>query len=172
MNQGICISQNMRSLQANFKALEEFLDRQQNCMIIALQEIWRVTTPPKIKGFQPLYFKTRNFHKTRSNNQYGGVAIYVREGLKFQHLNVPFTEQVFEAIGITIKTKVNEIQIINIYSHPNTDKETFFNYIDMLPISNTKKTILLGDMNFDIMKPENMDVKQRGMGGQNAVARR
>ena len=160
MNQGICISQNMRSLQANFKALEEFLDRQQNCMIIALQEIWRVTTPPKIKGFQPLYFKTRNFHKTRSNNQYGGVAIYVREGLKFQHLNVPFTEQVFEAIGITIKTKVNEIQIINIYSHPNTDKETFFNYIDMLPISNTKKTILLGDMNFDIMKPENMDVTE------------
>ena len=115
----------MRSLEKNFRSLEEFIDRQKNCMIIALQEIWRVITPPKIKGFQPLYYKTRNFHKTRSNNQYGGVAIYVRDGIKFQHLDVPFTEQVFESIAITVKTPTKDIQIINVYSHPDTDKDTF-----------------------------------------------
>ena len=160
IDKDFCISQNIRSLEKNIRSLEEFVDNHVTCKVIGLQEIWKVTTSPKLKGFQPIYYKTRSYHQTKSNSKYGGVAFYVRNGLKYKQLEVPFTEQVFEALGIVLETGNTEIQIINIYSHPKTDKDTFARYIKLLPLSKEKKTIIMGDMNFDIMKNENLDITE------------
>ena len=154
MKKGFIITANIRSLAQNFKGLEEFLDKQDNCIMVALQEIWRVTTPPKLKGFQPMLYKTRK------NNRYGGVAIFLREGLKFKPLDSPYVDMVFESISIIIETKTQKIQVFNIYSHPKTDKQTFFKYMDKIPIAKNMKSVVLGDMNFDTMVTENMDITE------------
>jgi NOL1/NOP2/fmu family ribosome biogenesis protein len=78
------MSLNIQSLPAKFGDFKELIDNltDHKCNPeILLQEIWQVADPKLFihEDYQPLIFKCR------SNYSGGGVGIYLKKGIKFQH---------------------------------------------------------------------------------------
>jgi hypothetical protein len=74
--------------------------------IIALQETWRLKYPDllKINGFQNIIFKNRE------KGQGGGVGFYIRDGLDFKIIDMPFNDfkdKIFESLTIEVGSNIN-----------------------------------------------------------------
>ena len=121
--------------------------------VLCFNELW---DPPKsllnIKGYQKAITKSRN------GKRGGGVSIHVRLGIKtiktndFSNLNL----KSLEAISTTLEIKSKHFTIISIYRAPNKPfKESLKELEDILDSYSTLNStlILIGDLNFDILKP-------------------
>ena len=97
------ISWNIRSLQANFNEFKEFIDLLQRggCFldIICLTEIWILKDND--------FYNLENFNfvnKMRRQSSGGGVAFYVRKGIRFKELkNLSlFEEKIIESLTLKL----------------------------------------------------------------------
>ena len=164
------ISWNIRSLQANFNEFKEFIDLLQRggCFldIICLTEIWILKDND--------FYNLENFNfvnKMRRQSSGGGVAFYVRKGIRFKELkNLSlFEEKIIESLTLELDFgKKNKLTLSNVYRSnsplPNhtvgeqNDKflEAFFDLQSNLS-SLKHKSYIVGDLNFDLLKFEQHD---------------
>ena len=121
--------------------------------VICLNEIW---DPPKsilnIKGYQ------KPIIKPRIGKRGGGTCILVKNGIKilkrndFSNLNLKY----LEANSVTIQIQSKNITIVSMYRAPNKPPYKTLNELESLLdlYSNMNSTlILIGDINFDTLKP-------------------
>ncbi len=93
-----------------------------------------------IPGYKLLRHDRPKDHPGRSS---GGLAIFIREDLTFETLNIPTPN--LECQGITITHNKQKLSLINIYhrvSHPVQEED-----LRILGNLSTKSTILMGDFN-------------------------
>jgi hypothetical protein len=147
------LSQNIRSYSANVDSLTELLGRCTNATIIAIQEVWNGQHIIQIPVYQPLIYRCR-----KKKNR-GGVGFLVKQGLKVQIHQSPFIEGKFETLTITVKFNGKDTRICNIYKPPGGTNTDFLNYCKRLKFPCEFVNIVLGDMNIDILKLANYDVK-------------
>ena len=142
----LCISQNIRSVNANFGKLEDFILRHHNIKICALQEVWTIDIPVKLAGFHPL------ISKQRAGKRGGGVGFFLDESIKFKIIPSPFIEGVFETMCVELQLgKCKTIQILNIYRPPDpTLIPEFLRHLSDYKLSDKHNNIILGDLNIDI----------------------
>ncbi len=145
----LIISQNIRSLKKNSTKLMHLLNSLENVTVAALQEVWQIDS---INVNLPGYELVK---KTRKNKNGGGVAIAIQADMKYSTINTLFLEGIFESIGIETTINGKQTTIINVYKPPNTNKSTFLQLLNTLPL--TKHTVLLGDFNIDCSDPRNID---------------
>ena len=151
------LSQNIRSLGANFTKLEDLINELKGQVsIIALQEIWKCPDRSlfRLPGFQQLELKTREVIKTG-----GGVGFWVDNDLEYELLpDSPFIEKNLESIFIKVKGKRENLIIGNIYRSPSGNKlaalDLLMGYLEKIH-TNYKGTplIICGDFNIDFLKP-------------------
>ena len=149
----IAISQNLRSINKNFKHLKEFVGRHRNIRVCALQETWSSKVQYKLDGFQPL------IERKRVNKAGGGVGFYLENSVKYTIVDSPFLEGVVETLCIDVKlNKGKSIRIINIYRTPEASIADFIQCIPALPFSSTNPNVVLGDININIE-----DIREQGL---------
>jgi len=155
---------NIQSLPAKFNDLRdliiEMIHHNSAPSVICLQEIWRF--PNNVNFDLPGYNKLMS--KQRSNNvQGGGVAIYVKEGIKctVSREHSIFTDRIFESIFVDLCFPHNyKCTVGAIYrptAHPNLTPtvvfETFMDIFSNLLNSLTNSCsnlFILGDFNLDV----------------------
>ena len=155
------LSQNIRSMNANFEKLESVLqevnEKAKNFLfsIIAVQETWQIQSEYKIPHYQSFAAKTRD--KIIG----GGVGFFVRDDLEFEVIEEvsKFESRVHESIFIRLKSSSGRgIVVGNIYrpnTHPYEDAERSL----MLTLSSIEEIqsrfkrdiiIIVGDFNVDL----------------------
>ena len=119
------VSWNVRSLQKNFSDFKEFIDlyHREGCFldIICLTEIWT------LKDIDFYNLENFNFvNKMRNRSTGGGVAYYIRKGIRFKELkNLSlFEEKIIESLTIELEIgKKDKFILSNVYrsnsQHPN-----------------------------------------------------
>lgn len=105
----------------------------------------------------------------RTNHMWGGIAMYTRNTLSTEiedlTLYEPYepAEIYFETIAIRIKTKNQNIILIGTYRSPNSNNEEQFleklGYLLDQYVSKNNKIIIIGDANFNILKPNEQTIK-------------
>ena len=114
-----------------------------------LSENLKYKTNISLKGYTFHYQPTKSFC--------GGLAIYVKNSLNhFPRSDLSVCEKEFEIIWVEIKRNHGkDILCCCSYRHPNTDKEKFIQYLDLVAskVAKEKKLIyLMGDFNFDLLQ--------------------
>jgi exonuclease III len=148
VKQPLILSLNVQSLNAKHDKLREFILmlEKDNVIIdvIALQEMWSIKYPNLVSlpGYQNVCFKNRQCGRG------GGVGLFIRQGLDYQILNMPFngfTDQIFESLTVQITDNSNSDQfksdiVTSIYRSPtsinnvthNDQINSFLNNLDQL----------------------------------------
>ena len=151
-NDGIVVmSQNTRSLNANFEALKLFVE-DESPDIVCVQETREVIGNYEISGYQRLECKTR------SQRTGGGVGFWAKEGLQYHICKdlSPFIEGHYESQCLVVRgrKKAQTAIVVNIYRPPDGNMNLFFEnlsnqltYIENNLPNATK--IILGDINVD-----------------------
>ena len=114
--------------------------------IICCQEVWGIKAGDvlEIDGFnKPEY-------RLRTNRRGGGVALYIRKGIKYVVLDTPFVQNIMESIGIKVTLGNENFTIINCYRPPSNmiALDTLTTWIHR-NINN--KLILVGDFNINTL---------------------
>ena len=162
---GLKIShQNIRGLLGNFCALEEFVSSHENIDVLTLSETHIASNESnenlyKLSGYN---FESR----PRNSGKGGGVGVYVKENVSYIRRKDLENENIENiVIEIIIKESKN-VLIATHYRPPNSSKhlcEKFndiFNESLSLYCSESKETILLGDLNADYLKKsDNKELK-------------
>ena len=153
---------NIRSLNANFKALESYLSQLKfKFDVIAISETWisknTVTNIFNIDGYDFTYV-------SRSQGKGGGVAVYVNSSIKFKKFESKSlsVEDSFECITIELSLNSSKNVIIAcIYRKPGAKIDEFTNKMEEM-FGNFKNKILYvcGDFNINLLK-EDMHVQTR-----------
>lgn len=152
----IAISINIRSINCNFNQFQ-ILSREllQFVDVIILVEAW-------LKGgnFPDYAFEIDNFKKfstAQNKNQNDGVVVYVRNSLECTVTELSLSA----ATGQQVTLKHNDV-ILNLYAiyrPPQLNANAFLEDLESLLTSvnfPTINTMLLGDINIDIMKPTSL----------------
>jgi exonuclease III len=148
VKQPLILSLNVQSLNAKHDKLKDFILtlEKDNVIVdvIALQETWNIKFPNLVSlpGYQNVCFKNR--HRGRG----GGVGLFIRQGLDYQILNMPFngfTDRIFESLTVQITDNSNSDQfksyiVTSIYRSPtsinnvthNDQINSFLNNLDQL----------------------------------------
>ena len=151
----ICLSQNVRSLNAGNKVdeLKNFIASYANVDVICLQEIFDLHgNIPTIPGFQPLICKNRKMKNG------GGVGVFVRENLEVKVVNSPFLESRLETLTIDVHiNKFKVVRIINVYIPPSVKLHETCSQLDSLPIKN-KNCHIVGDFNHNQLNVKNVEL--------------
>ena len=141
---------NIRSLLAESHLIElESLCAAQNIDVLCLSETWLSPSRAKpgailvnIPGFQPL------FRRDRLHGRYGGVAVYVRNGLNAVSTNM-CTD--LECVKITLHLPGKEkVTVVAVYRPPNFDRSSFVSELDSILTtrnSDSYLTCVVGDFN-------------------------
>lgn len=139
------LSQNIRSVGANFSGLLTMMDRIVTpCDIIVLPECWLSRNPiiPVLRGY--------NSYKTLVNyNQNDGVVVYVKSDLT----KIKVIEPKVAECNCLLITMGNDLAIFAIYRpYAFKDPSNFINSIDHIlsEYKSFKNIILVGDINIDI----------------------
>jgi len=155
------LSQNVRSLDANFEKLENFLqqvnesDKKILFSVIAMQETWQFKTQHQIPHYQKL------IAKTRTRNQGGGVGFFIKEGIEFEEIEDAsnFEERIHESLFIRLKGDGGRGIIIGNIYRPNTypyedTARSLKLLLDSIELVRNKfrrdSIILVGDFNVDL----------------------
>lgn len=139
---------NIRSLKANLNLLESQIHPiLQNLDVLVLSEIWIKDNQKalyNIKSFRPIF-------NTREHNQSGGIAMYVKDNIKFKIIESQNLFKTAEIIQIYIKQ--TDTNILAIYRINKTNINTFNNELeDFLQKNIGQKFIIIGDINIDNLK--------------------
>jgi exonuclease III len=148
---------NIRSLNKNIdKFLVHINTLKHKFNIIILTEIW-------ITNIQIITNKFENYNihiNTPNEKKAGGVAILIKKDIPYNLINeLQACNNSIETIAI--KTNINNKThvIIGIYKHPNTNSNIINEYINhtMQNITTNYNTIIMGDININLMDTENKD---------------
>ncbi len=151
--------QNCRSLRnkRNFNNLEDFIHScKHKPLLIGLTEIWSPhASHEQLEGYHKLEKRERIGN---SNNKGGGVGAFIRKDLEYKRIPSNFIDKKFESLGIELDK--GSIKIFIIYRPPSRDIETFLEELSLIvtkyPLNKTtKKLIIGGDINIDMLRPEN-----------------
>lgn len=151
---------NTRSLLKNYLAFTSYFDNF-NFDIVALSETWLSTDIPNdLIMFQNNYNIVR---KDRSDRG-GGVAVFYKNNLRVEKLNLDVIVTTFEYIAIKITIKRYVFIFVALYRPSSLrDYIAFLSefeivYSQLLSLSN--EIICMGDINFDLLNLEKPGVKQ------------
>lgn len=156
--------QNIRGLLGNFCALQEFVSSHGNVDVLTLSETHisnneRNENLYKLSGYN---FESR----IRNSGKGGGVAVYVKENISYIRRKDLESENIENiVIEIIIKESKN-VLIATHYRPPNSSKHLCKDFNDIFNeslsrcCSESKETILLGDLNADYLKKnDNKELK-------------
>lgn len=143
----VCL--NIRSLRKNFLT---FLANMNNIItrvhIIILCET-------NIVNEENSFYTIDGFNTTFLNREGkgGGIAIYIRDSIQYETINVNITSAEILQVEIQYSTH-KTLTILPIYRPPNKSITLFLNEIEQIvyQVSRKNKVILLGDINIDIQK--------------------
>ena len=137
---------NVRGLVKNIKIINTL--QLEDYEILLLSEIWNIKEfeNAKINGFELSQWYQRD-------GRGGGVAIYIKEGLKYSKLNGIVNNGIMESVGI----QVNGLSIYCVYRPPSGNKGIFLEEMCRLMDSNRgRKVVIGGDFNINNFKPDNI----------------
>ena len=162
--ESLFLNMNIRSLAKNFPHLKEWILTLNNSVsfdVIALQEIWQVqyTEEFDLPGYQPIVYKTR------STARGGGVALFIKKGIKFKIIDQfsIFHERVFESICIELTyPSKKRMNVMSIYrppgNHPTLSSSDqlneflqTFNSLCSAIANQSKTCIIMIDSNIDLL---------------------
>lgn len=145
---------NSRSLVSNIDKVEMCLDELGwPFEVIAISETWfndSVDLNVFLHGYQIC-------HTARQNKRGGGVAIFIKDSIKFKKIDTLSCaiDNIMEIISIEIISKKRNIIISCIYKAPSVKQDDFNRELELL-INNykftTKKVFICGDFNVDLLK--------------------
>ena len=146
---------NCRSLNANFKKIEEFiLNNGYSFDVIACSETWlkKDSSIPELEGY--------NFvHQPRNNSNGGGVALYISNQLNYKSLDkcTIVVNDVLECLAVElVMDKGKNIVISCIYRKPGSPVDSFIDILDNLfsSLCKRKNVYLCGDFNINLLNAE------------------
>ena len=107
----------------------------------------------RIYGYQVIIRKDRNRHG-------GGVAFYVKDGLEFNHIELDLPNLKLITIRLAIP-RVKPILVTTGYRPPDSEVKLFDDFEEILRSLDVEshKSIIMGDMNCDYLKPDNNNTK-------------
>lgn len=120
--------------------------RNSDIHIIILTETW-------IYSDEVLYFDLPSYtavHNCRSTRG-GGVCIYINNAIAFQTRDVPVQEPHDCNIAAIYLSELNYM-IYGIYRPPSSDSRTYVNLMDGIMEREDRPTLIVGDMNLDLLK--------------------
>ena len=146
---------NCRSLNANFKKIEEFLlNTEYSFDVIACSETWlkKDSFIPELEGYNCV-------HQPRNNGNGGGVALYIKNQLNFKSLDkcTLTVNDVLECLTIELLLeKGKNIVISCIYRKPGSSVDSFIDVLNNLfsSLSKRKNIYLCGDFNINLLNAE------------------
>lgn len=145
-----CTFYNIRSLKKNFDAL-----------LVAMKDAFSYTdiivlAETNISSLEQDNFLLNGYEanfKNRDVRRGGGIAIYVKNHLKFEKIEIVANH--FEVIGINLTIDKMDITVLAIYRPPGfSSMSTFATELDSIVKGSgiSKNLIILGDINIDILK--------------------
>ena len=127
---------------------------------IGLSEVWDCESDQRIKlpGYHNFIPCCRNGPK----NKRGGVGLFIKEDIQFRiryDLSV-FIESVYESLFVELMPEGGKHRIVGVIYRPNSFPladidvftTTFLEVLDLINNEN-KKSIVMGDMNLDLLNP-------------------
>lgn len=145
---------NIRSIRHKLHDLESLIQSFQIPPdIILLTEIW-------IREEENSKFNIQNyksFFANRKTTQAGGVCIFIRKDLTCNEI-LNLDEEETSWLGINL-LKLN-INLFVIYRSPSANSTHFLQYFEEL-LSKTSKNLIIGDINFDLLQPNNTSIKYK-----------
>ena len=141
------MSQNLRSINANFYKLKEAMLAIEPDIMCA-QEIWKPQASYLVRGyFNPILM-------CRKEKNGGGTGIWIRNNITFNLNTSEYgIEGVLEYTYISVTHAGKKIGIVNMYRPPNGNEQTF--YLQLKKIitrihNQREEPLLLGDVNLNI----------------------
>jgi hypothetical protein len=172
----IFININKQSLNSKYEKLRGWVSDASRAgvpiEVIAIQETWRIKFPNhlEIPGFQKLIYKNR------ASGQGGGVGFYIKKGLNYKLINMPFNDfrdKIFESMTLEVSNNnngdVRKFYISTVYRSPTllrgmttTDQygefmgcfESLLNYLSAKNVN----AYIFTDSNIDLLKYNNCNV--------------
>ena len=148
---------NCRSLNKNFKALENLLTSiSEKLTVIAVSETWLTELSEDTFNLLGYSFVS----KSRANKLGGGVGLYIDSTLEYKlRLDISLLNDFIECIFVEIQQKNSSNIIVGcVYRPPNTDlslfNQEFLSIRGKMNEKNPKLTIIAGDFNIDLLKSE------------------
>ena len=145
---------NIRSLSCHFDELQTLLvNLKVPFDVVAVSETWdSFKRPLKVNVEIPGY----TFFSTRSQSQNGGVGLYIKSSLApIPRSDLASDSDDFETVWTEVENpKDKNILICCAYRHPNSDPETFNEYIQNIlanPTITNKNVFILGDFNLNLL---------------------
>ena len=107
----------------------------------------------RIYGYQVIIRKDRNRHG-------GGVAVYVKDGLEFNQIELDLPNLELITIRLAIP-RVKPILVTTGYRPPDSEVKLFDDFEEILRSLDVEshQSIIMGDMNCDYLKPDNNNTK-------------
>lgn len=138
---------NIRSLRNKLHELIDIVQVSKKILhLIILTETWIYPNEEHFYNL-PAYTVLHNSRSTRG----GGTSIYVREGLKFNQNDLS-TFNFGDCNVVSLYLIKEKTTIIGIYRPPQNKTDIFVTELDKLLERQKNKTILIGDMNLDLLK--------------------
>ena len=146
---------NIRSLNANYKKLEEMLSTYNNKFnVIVLSEIWATN----INYFSSVFSDYTFIYSAPKNQKAGGVGFLIKKNISYNILQSsnesdffgPLAE--YMVVNISINSRIFRIYLI--YRHPSTSISEFNDLFArfMKLIKPHKRSFIFGDLNIDLNK--------------------
>jgi len=138
---------NVRGLVKNLKIIQSLQLIEYD--VLLFNEIWNVKEFENvvINGFE---LKCKYQRETQRG---GGVAIFIKTGLKSKIINGVITEGIMESVGINL----NGLNIFCIYRPPSGNKNQFIdNLCQLMDNNNGRKVIIGGDFNLNNLAGNNI----------------
>ena len=151
---------NVRGLRdiTKFDNIKQFIQIYKNRIdIIVLTEHWLDDNLINLYNI-PEYTK---YSYCRKNSIGGGILVFVRSDLEASLVEKSDIEGPIEYIKISVKTKINNLDLIAIYRLPGSNIDTFFQFMENC--ANTPKStslMFVGDFNIAINRLENLITKR------------
>ena len=159
------LSTNVRSLNSNYELVNDLTIQNGLPEVIAMQEVWNIRDfmNYKICGYEG------PFYKGRENSNGGGCGFYIKEGVEFKIIELPFYEKVLECMAIEIKASTGSILLVNCYRPPNNFELGLRKLKEILKIIEGKIFLLIGDFNIDIKKGTLKSTRYIGLLGMHGM---
>jgi exonuclease III len=137
---------NVRGLVKNLKLINTL--NLESYHVLLLSEIWNVKDfeHVNINGFEAATVYQR------TGQRGGGVAIFIKSGLKIKILNGIINDGITESIGINI----NGLNVFCVYRPPSCNKQLFVEDLcKLMDYNNGRKVVIGGDFNINNFVPNN-----------------
>lgn len=146
---------NIRSLRTGFTSLLTTINNTINKLTIIVLVETNITDNENdlysINGFNSIFLN-------RGGNG-GGIAVYIKDNIAFTTISLNVKS--FEVIQIDLNFDNQIVSLLSIYRPPSSNIKEFLNEIDKTinTINKKQELIIVGDMNIDILKQNNITIK-------------